>query len=472
MFYISLLSYKIQDIIGDFLDLKTKCRIESINTCSNGSNLKYLTHIKSINNKQSKNLTDKILRKTQFSMLTELEINSESQISDILCLSFLRKLNLYEYCKITKIENIFLEHLNISYNQKTISCNNLKYLKSLNICGYYCGIGELQIIQCINLESLNISHNIKIKNLNYFTNLKQLIIGYCNIDNDDIKKCILIEELRILGTTKITDLNFLTELKILEVGHTKLNNDSIKNCINLEQIKIVDENITKFNHFINLKILDVGYFNNVFDYDIKKCVNLQILNVANNINIKDIGYFKYLKILDISNNCCIDNISFEKIISPIEQLNLENNGEITNVNHLWETLKILNIRCNNVMTTKGFENCIFIEDLNISNNIIITNIEFLSNLKKLNISGIYSIFDNINLKNINPNILELIAFNNKNIINVNHLVMLQVLNIGGNQSKMTKGGFENCINIKKLEIFDNKNIKNNYYSEIVDKDYK
>lgn len=139
----------------------------------------------------------------------------------------------------------------------------------------------------------------------------------------------------------------------------------------------------------------------------------------------------------------------------IKKLNVSNNLQVTNINHL-EYLEELNASGMNCGVSdymmRFLDN---IKILNVSNNPKVTHIWHMKNLEKLNASGSNCGIDDVSISDLNLKVL--IAFNNPNITNVNHMDKLEELNAMGNCGIDSNGIAK--LNLKILLCWGNKKIK-------------
>lgn len=85
--------------------------------------------------------------------------------------------------------------------------------------------------------------------------------------------------------------------------------------------------------------------------------------------------------------------------SKLVELNLSNNNVITDLNHLSNTLRILNIGYESIVNDDNIKNCLLIYNIDVSNNKNITALNHLSKtLKIVNISGYYCGVNNEGIK--------------------------------------------------------------------------
>jgi hypothetical protein len=100
----------------------------------------------------------------------------------------------------------------------------------------------------------------KVKNLNHFILLKELVIGNKNsgVTNRNIRDLKRLKKLILFSNKHITDFNYLTSLEELIIfkGPYIMSNNSIKNLTNLKTLHLHYANdITDINHLKQLENL-------------------------------------------------------------------------------------------------------------------------------------------------------------------------------------------------------------------------
>ncbi len=301
------------------------------------------------------------------------------------------------------------------------------------------------------ISSIHISNtDIKsLKGLEIFKNITNISITDSEIS--DISAISEFEKLNvlILNNNKIEDFSAISELKALKT--LSISGNPIKNIDFLDNMdSIVSLSISNYN------ITDKDIKN------IKKQSNLNQISLVN-CNIEDASFIqdlKNLKVLDLSNNVNIKNINYS---SDVVNINLSGCG-LTNIDFLKSDTELygLNLSNNNLVSVKPLEDFKKIMSLNLSNN---KNLElyndFLVNVESLDLSdcnidsidflagGNYRtlILNNNNIENIANDLgMEKLAFinlANNPLANIDGLKRLPALmNINA----------ENC-NIKDASIF-------------------
>jgi hypothetical protein len=278
------LSDDIQNIIGDFLINKSKCRLSCIFRNEN------ITNIKTINRNEGRYLTDKILSQSKFLKLKKIIIHNNSNIVNSSLCPLLEELSLLNCPKITNI-------------------NHLSQLKILKIPS----TPNIVFDSCRNLTDLDISAYDKMTSVNHLVNLKRLVVYGGVINENDFKDCTELEVLIIKMGTKISNCNLFTKLKKLHIGGGCIDNNGISKCKNLEELVLFHNNRITLDFSFeevdplwgrNLKMLDAG-FSSVSDLGLKNCPFLETLYADNNPNITDCNHLSELKFLNGSKKCGI-----------------------------------------------------------------------------------------------------------------------------------------------------------------------
>jgi hypothetical protein len=406
----------IQNIIGDFLCNKSKCRFHStiVNKSSIMLDLKYLTNIKIVDKNEGKFLTDEILLQPKFLQLTKLNVKNHQKITNLNRFKKLTEINIGNDCGvddagICELENLLI--INADCNKKITNLNQFKKLTEINFCGVYCGVNDYGICELENLLIIDAENNTKITNLNRFKKLTKINIdGYCGVD--DVGICELssstksrgaVDNLLIINSysnEKITNLNRfkkLTEINITwncgvdDVGICELENLLIINAFD-------NQKITNLNRFKKLTEINIGFDCGVDDIGICELSsstksrgavdNLLIINADGNPKIKNLNRFKKLTEIYISGDCGVNDAG----ICELENLliiNAYSNYKITNLNRFKKLTEI-------DISISDYNNC------------------------KVNDAGIYEL----------ENLLIINAFGNPKITNLNRFKKLTEINIG------------------------------------------
>ena len=210
-----------------------------------------------------------------------------------------------------------------------------------------------------------------------------------------------------------------------------------------------------FNYIIKKYIIDKNvYYDKLYTYNSINYYLLKIIEEQNEINHKTFEYIfqtnKYIsnEITKLYSTTIKQHL-LNKCTS-ITKLNINNNENIIDVNHL-SNLEELNISGNCNVDQKGILNLKLVKILNVSKNEGITNVNHLSNLEELNISSFQICPCGVNQEGISnlKLVKKLNASNNDKIINVNHLEKLEELDISFDCG-VTYEGISKLKLIKKL----------------------
>jgi hypothetical protein len=257
----------IQNIIGDFLCNKSKCRFHS--TIANKSSimldLKYLTNIKIIDRDEGIFLTDKILLQPKFLKLIKLNVDNNQKITNLNRFKKLTEINICDCgvndAGIYELDNLLI--INAYENPKITNLNRFKKLTEINIgsynCGvgdWYCGVDDAGICELENLLIINAENNTKITNLNRFKKLTEINIG------DDCG---------------------VNEAGIFELSSSTNSRGAVENLLIINAS--FNKKITNLNHFKKLTEVNVSYSCGVNDSGICKLENLVIINAFGNNKI-------------------------------------------------------------------------------------------------------------------------------------------------------------------------------------------
>ena len=275
----------------------------------------------------------------------------------------------------------------VEYNGKRFEIkNNSLSLKGQNITD----ISKIKGLENqLNLISLNLNDNRieKIHNLNKLANLEKL-----HLNNNQL--------------TEISGLESLINLKVLSLGSNKIKEiKNISHLVNLEDLFIEGNRIKKIeglNAFQNLRRLNLSYnrirkieglshLKNLYSLflgsnriksieNLEKLENLNRLGLSANriCEIKGMGYLYNLEHLDLNFNNIIE-IKKLKMLLNLRILKLSHNY-ISEIKGL-DSLKISSLELSNnyIEEVKGFEDLNNLTNLNLQNNPIMDQEEFLLN---------------------------------------------------------------------------------------------
>ena len=200
-------------------------------------------------------------------------------------------------CKITDISALkkFGEKDKITIDlSKNQNISNIEIIKELNLGTLKlqnCKITDLNLILNNTVEELDLSGNKELSNfngLNKFKSLTNLILQDCNIKN--------VENLNIPKQIKLLDLSYNKELK---------NIDTLKDVEDLRLKECGLNSTTGLEKLDKLNALDISY-NNIQDITGLNNSNIEVLNVSGNITISGNLSESKIKYLDVS-RCELDN---------------------------------------------------------------------------------------------------------------------------------------------------------------------
>ena len=307
--------------------------------------------------------------------------NASTNIENTIDVFKFEDINLYKAIKEILGRTVY------DYNDETLTIYTSKLaIKSLNK---------------LNLDNKNISN---LKGLEYFKDVRQLYLS-----NNNIEDIGILKEFKNLSRIDLSNNN-IENIEALDIN---LYDDTPE--VNLENNNIKD--ITPLKNYYKINISG-----NPIESGINSLNKVAILNIGNcilsNEQLNQISELPLLYELGLQNDN-IKDVSFLENANTIEELDLSNNKELTNIN------KLINI------TTLNLSNC----ELDDS---IIENLRQLYNLKSLNLSQ-NNISDTEQLGNIWG--ISTLDLSYTNITDVSYLRNKQEIFLSGNH---------NLINLDKL----------------------
>lgn len=203
-----------------------------------------------------------------------------------------------------------------NYNDDETLIFNNRYNEPLKITKKYKAIelrrNQLKLIPDIlpdDIEYLDISDNlIRTPNIEKFTNLKVLDIGYnLLLNHDSIKNKSLIE--LYLMSNDILEISSsimcLTNLKKFDIANNRISNLDILEYISptIEELYLGNNKIKEFTcnltHLTQLRVLDLQ-FNNLSEFDCSLLPStVKVLLLNNNCNLKVIKNKRTFELIDI-----------------------------------------------------------------------------------------------------------------------------------------------------------------------------
>jgi len=197
---------------------------------------------------------------------------------------------------------------------------------------------------------------------------------------------------------------------------------------------------------INNEITEL-YSKTITQETLNKCKSLVKLNIKNNKNITNVNHLSKLEELNISWFCGVDQKGI-KDLKLVKKLNAECNSKIKDVNHL-DKLEELNISWNCGVNQEGIKELKLIKNLNAHNNDKIKDVNHLDKLEELDISW------NCGVNQEGIKYLKLVkklnTFNNDKITDINHLNKLEKLDISGYRCEVVQEGIINLNFIKRVK---------------------
>jgi hypothetical protein len=412
IYLIEKLPSDIQNIIGDFLSNKSKCRFNStiVNKSLERLDLKYITNIKIVNENEGKFLTDKILLQPKFLKLVKIDIE----------------------------------------NNNVTNLNRFKKLTEINICCDCCEVGDAGICELENLRIINSYSNEKIKNLNRFKKLTEIYIGYgCKVNDAGICE---LDNLLIINANyneKITNLNRFKKLTEINIDGWDCGVDDAGIC-ELDNLLIINafdnQKITNLNRFKKLTEIAISWNCGVDGAGICELENLLIINASYNPKITNLNRFKKLTEINISRSCGFGDAGICEL-ENLQIINASHNPKITNLNR-FKKLTEINIGndcgvndagiCELSSLTNSREAVENLQIINASGNPKITNLNRFKKLTEINIgndcgvndAGICELSSSTNSRKAVENLLIIQASGNTKITNLNRFKKLTEINIG------------------------------------------
>ena len=387
-------------------------------------------------------------------------------------ISYLKKLGVTSknITDFTGIEDfLYLQDLNCSYNELTaldlsnnvnlekLSCygNNLERLNCSNC-------SKLQKIDCLNnkLISLNLSNN---------NSLTDLYCGNNSIPELDLSECLNLKKI-LIGNNQLNLIDFSKNEKLTYISaHTNhLTDLDLSMNSTLEYVYLSDNRLTGLN-LRNGNNANIDYFNakgneNLF------CIEVDDPIVSNTYkHWTKQAWTEYKESCDdyIPEWTYVPDDNFEKaLIRSGYDLDAVNDSVPTAAIKNIESLVIKNHRISSLKGIEDFKSlkklyCAYnhLEEIDLSNNIKLTDLEFYDNqLKDLDVS----MLSNLERINCSRNeLLELDLSNNKNVIYVqcseNPLMVLNVKN--GNNENLNNLYAHKNPNLLCIQVDDERKIE-------------
>lgn len=202
---------------------------------------------------------------------------------------------------------------------------------------------------------------------------------------------------------------------------------------------------------INLCNIEKKYIPLLTNDILKQYPDLIKLNLSNNRNVTDINHLTKLNFLDASGELCVlADKGIEKL--NLQEIDVTNNLHITKLNHM-NKLKVLTACYKSALTNNGIKK-LNLRELDLTQNSTIDDINCFRRLRLLTAKGDQCAINNDSIKNLNLCALD--ASGNPNITNINHMKRLQILMANGLYCGLHNGGI---IQLKLKVIFANDNSK-------------
>ena len=256
--------------------------------------------------------------------------------------------------------------MNLQLNKNKASEYKCSLTKHFNIKNIICSF-LYDLKDVINLYNLNKDHqnNIKIINLydipeKYLKRLDQQII--------EQHKFRFVEKLNLCNNENIKNVNHMKTLKILDCcGRNNVVNQNGISELNLIAINIFDNKNIKINYMkYTLKVLEFFSFEaDQFDFflranklDQNGIININLIKLfeyCENKKIKNVNRMKNTRVARNEQKLCLlktlesadyNGIDYKSVLGlNLIKLDVNGNKKIQNINHMKETLKILNYNC-------------------------------------------------------------------------------------------------------------------------------
>lgn len=224
--------------------------------------------------------------------------------------------------------------------------------------------------------------------------------------NDEILQLYpLASSLDISGNKYVTNINHMTSLLTLNIS-CHISRDMYDTDVSTSNI-----NIDGFSKLTNLTELDMSGIKKITD--LNSLINLRILSAKTHMIYAGCSTYYYY-------DCEITNRGISSLIK-LTELYIDDNITITNINSL------INLRLLHAPNTKinngGVSKLTNLTELNVNSSDQITNISHMTNLLVLSASGDCGI-DNTGISNLTK-IVKLDISNNFKITNVSHMINLR-----------------------------------------------
>ena len=213
-----------------------------------------------------------------------------TQLTSCVCVHSLRDVNGFH----TNLRNLY-DYCIDDYDSKSIyNFNDIISFTHLT------GIDTVRLNEFNDITQLFVFSNLKSLKTDVFKNISELSnLKYLN------KLTFLFDNVNALESILISHSN-LTRIIITNVKYC-----SLINCYNLKYLKLCDYETFKIDNTSKLQtlILDSGCENNLKDFDISSCVNLEYFQYDDDILISDLTKLNSLSFK------CVDHINVDQVTS-------------------------------------------------------------------------------------------------------------------------------------------------------------
>ena len=414
------------EVLAKMTNLKSlylyKCKISTFAHLTNLQGLTLLSNYPETNIEKLYNLERLYLRDTtnfanlnHLSKLTELSVDKTSTIFD----DNLEKITTLKSLKIlaSACRNLSPRLANLQtiivWTVTGENTDKLSYLTNLRYLSFFTYQNNFTITNLTKLEHLSISiggdnSEVDFRNLD---NLTELISDYNHLKFDNISHLTKLEVLSVQEVDGLNKISLLTNLKYLNNAGGNIENDEILALTNLVELDVTaNKYITNLNNLNKLRILALGE-QKLSHEGFRNLTDLVELALYNN-PIEDLNSYKNLRILKILKHCYFYNENKNKHLKS---------GSISSLTNL----HTLHIKFNEISIIKDLTNLTFLDicECPIRND----QLKNLTKLKCLQMSR------------------------NNYITDINHLINLTRLEVGGNVL-LNYEGFKELSNLEELHI--------------------
>lgn len=178
------------------------------------------------------------------------------------------------------------------------------------------------------------------------------------------------------------------------------------------------------------------------------------LNLTNNSNVTNINHLTKLEVLNVSMGECILPYQGIKKLN-LKEIDVSYNPYIKTLND-FSQLRVLSARGKCGLTNQGISKLRELRDLDLTDNPTINKIGHLKKLRVLNAYGKDCVIDDNSIKTLNLHALDVTQ--NSNVTNINHMSRLKILMANGENCGMSTVGII-MLRLKVIFADNNKKIK-------------